>query len=131
MSKLRRLLAAIMLFDYGAYTFISGVFVSLSVNIFTGLCIEKKAFTELWNLYIASVCFFSSSVLLMYISAKINRYQIYITEQNIKDFDEKKSIVVDFIRNKDGRWWKLIGITFLSAFFGVLLLILNFIVISN
>lgn len=116
-----------MLINNNVYTFISGILVSLSINIFTSLCFEKSGLCASWFMYLATIVFLSASALCMYLAAKLSRFQNYIIEKHIADYESKKSIVLDATKDKETKWIIVYICTALMVIVGVSLLVFNFI----
>lgn len=126
----RKILVPFMLVNNSVYTFISGILVSLSVNIFTSLCFEKSSFCSSWYMYVASLAFLFSSASCMFVSAKLTRFQNYIIEKRITDFEMKKNIVLDATKGSRVNWTITYICTVLFFSSGIIFLVFNFIVKS-
>lgn len=115
-----------MMINNNVYTFLSGILVSLSINIFTSLCFEKGSFCSNWFLYLASVIFLLTSALCMHLAAKISKFQNYIIEKRIIDYESKQAIVIDATKQAYIKWIVLYACIFLMSFSGIILLAFNF-----
>lgn len=117
----------LMLINNNVYTFLSGVIVSLAINVFSTLCIEKITINIGWHLYIAFAFFLVSGALFIYVATKIASYQNYIISKQIIDANEKKGIVMDFEIKNATKWF----VTFISLIIttvgGCVLLLVNYI----
>ena len=116
-----------MLINNNVYTFISGILVSLSINVFTSLCFEKSGLCANWFMYLATIVFLLASALCMYLAAKLSRFQNYIIEKHITEYESKKSIVLDATKDKGSEWIIVYICTALMVIVGVSLLVFNFI----
>lgn len=123
----RRICIPLMLINNNVYTFISGIFVSLSINIFTSLCFEKSGLCASWFMYLASIVFLFVSASCMYLAAKLSRFQNYIIEKHITVYESKQSIVLDATKDNGTKWMIVYFFTALMVIAGVSLLVFNFI----
>lgn len=123
----KKIWVPLMLINNNVYTFISGIFVSLSINIFTSLCLEKSSLCVRWYMYLATIFFLAASALCMYLAAKLSGFQNYIIEKHIMDYENKKSIVLDATKDKQIKWIMIYFSTVLIFMAGVVLLVFNFI----
>ena len=123
----RRICIPLMLINNNVYTFISGILVSLSINIFTSLCFEKSSLCANWFMYLATIVFLFASALCMYLAAKLSRFQNYIIEKHITEYESKKSIVLDATKDKGTKWITVYICTALMVIDGVSLLVFKFI----
>lgn len=123
----KKICVPLMLINNNVYTFISGIFVSLSINIFTSLCFEKSTLHVKWFMYLATIFFLAASASCMYLAAKLNGFQNYIFEKHIADYENKKSIVLDATKDQQNKWIIVYLCTALIFMVGVSLLVLNFI----
>lgn len=119
----------LMLVNNNVYTFISGILVALSVNIFTSLCFEKADVYNYWHLYLSTLIFLSTSALCMYFAAKLSRFQNYIIEKRIINYSKKREIVLEATQNAYVKWIIIYIVQIIAFVFGIILLILNFIII--
>ena len=117
---------SLMLINNNIYTFISGILVSLSINIFTNLCFEKSSLCDSWFMYLATIAFLFSSALCMFLAAKLSKFQNYIIEKNITDYERKKSIVLDATKDKKAKWVIAYLCTVIMVVVGTGLLVINF-----
>lgn len=115
-----------MLINNNVYTFLSGVIISLAINVFSTLCIEKIAINTGWHLYISFALYLVSGALFIYIATKIASYQNYIISKQIIDANEKKGIIMDFEVKNATKWF----VTFISLIIttvgGCVLLLVNY-----
>lgn len=85
-----------------AYTFLGGIVISLSTNIFTSICIDEMSFFEQWNLYLSSFLFAMVSALLLFMAAKMSGFQEFANNPGNSDW--KKSIVDDATSGDYIKW---------------------------
>lgn len=123
----RKICIPLMLINNNVYTFISGILVSLSINIFTTLCFEKSTLLANWFMYLSTIVFLLASALCMYLAAKLTGFQNFIIKKNITDYESKKSIVLDATKDKNAKWVIIYSCTALMVIIGVFLLVFNFI----
>lgn len=122
----RRICIPLMLINNNVYTFLSGILVSLSVNIFTSLCFEKSSLRDSWFMYLASIVFLLAGALFMYLAMKLSRFQNYIIEKRIIDYDNKKSIVLDATKKEHIKWDVIYVCEAVLIIGGAVLLVFNF-----
>ena len=79
-------------------------------------------------MYLASMVFLLASALFMYLAAKLSRFQNYIIEKRIIDYDSKKSIVLDATKKEHTKWIVIYVCEAVLVIGGVILLVFNFIV---
>lgn len=123
----KKIYIPLMLINNNVYTFISGILVSLSINIFTNLCCEKSSLHTHWFMYLATIAFLLSSALFMYLAAKLSRFQKYIYDMGIADYEKKKSIAFDATKSQKTKWIIIYVDIVLSILIGVGLLVVNFV----
>ena len=121
-----RICVPLMLINNNVYTFISGILVALSINIFTSLCTARTDFTKGLYLYLSTVVFLAASAMCMYLAVSISRFQNYIIEKRIVDYDKRKGIVLDATRNELYKWVIMFLITIFAIWIGIGLLGMNF-----
>lgn len=118
----------LMLVNNNVYTFISGILVALSVNIFTNLCFEKADVYNYWHLYLSTLIFLFTSALCMYFAAKLSRFQHYIFGKRIIDYSKKREIVLEATQKAYVKWIIIYIVQIIAFISGIILLILNFII---
>ena len=118
----------LMLINNNAYTFISGILLSLSTGIITTLCYEKTSFLISWHLYCSSILYTITGALLIYVASQITSYQNYITSKQIIDKVSQKDIICDFEIHRCKFWLFMFTILLLTLLFGTVLLFLNYII---
>ncbi len=123
----RKIFVPLMLINNNVYTFLSGIFVSLSINIFTSLCFEKSSMFDSWFMYLASLVFLLGSALCMYLAAKLSKFQNYIIEKRIIDYESKKSIVLDATKKMHTKWALTYICTIIMIVGGTTLLVFSFV----
>lgn len=117
----------LMMINNNVYSFISGIFVSLSINVFTSLCVERYTLNDRWFMYLAALVFLLTSILCMYLAAKISRFQSYIIDKHIVNYEGKVGIVLDATQANKSKW---VLIYFCFAFLIIIgsgLLVFNFV----
>lgn len=115
----------LMLIDNNVYAFLSGIFISLSTNIFTSLCFESFNLKTQWHLYISSLMLLSSGAIGMFLAAKITRYQEYFIIKQIRDTSTKREIVLDITQSNYIKWTLVYIALTISLFFSVCLISIN------
>ncbi|MBE5884790.1 MAG: hypothetical protein E7284_00075 [Lachnospiraceae bacterium] len=123
----KKIFVPLMLINNNVYTFVSGIFISLSINIFTSLCFEKSKLYNSWFMYLASLVFLVASALCMYLATKLSKFQNYIIEKRVMDYEKKKSIVLDATKKVHTKWVVTYICTVLMVIVGILLLVFNFV----
>ena len=101
------------------YTFLSGIAISVSTNIFSTIVTDTIGFCSQWNLYVSVLSFLISGALLLYMAAKMMRFQNLAFSQN----GWKESIIKDATNSDYKKWilrfslvilFTILGIVFLS-----------------
>lgn len=123
----KRVFVPLMLINNNVYTFVSGILISLSINIFTNLCFAKSSLYTNWFLYLATIVFLLASALCMYIAAKISGFQSYIAVKRYTEYKDKETIVLDATKSKEKKWIRTYLFTVFMVISGVVLLVFNFI----
>ena len=100
----RKICVPLMMIDNNVYSFISGIFVSLSINIFTSLCIERYGLNDKWFMYLAALVFLLTSILCMCFAARLSRFQSYIIDKRIVDYEGKIDIILEATQNNKNKW---------------------------
>ena len=134
MDIYKKVVAPILLIDSNIISFIGGIVISLSTNIFTSLCFEKVSFVNKWYLYISALLYCISSLLLMIIGTKVSYYQGAIkswssqyNQNSKKDLLENKLIfIVDATYKKSIYWVMILLITLVTLISATIFLSLNF-----
>ena len=78
-------------------------------------------------MYLATIVFLLASALCMYLAAKLSRFQNYIIEKHIMDYENKKGIVLDATRSNPTKWMITYVCTAIMVIAGVILLVFNFV----
>ena len=116
-----------MFLNNNAYTFISGILLSLSTGTINTLCLEKTAFVRAWHLYASSVLYTVAGALMLYIASRLTAYQAYVTSEKIIDPEERKAIFVDFDGHKEAQWVWIFTALFVTLLGGTVLLFMNYV----
>lgn len=119
----------LMLISNNVYTFISGIFVALSINIFTSLCLEEYSICSSWHLYLSTLIFLFVSALCIYLATRLNGFQNYIIQKCIIDYTKKQKIAVEATQREYVKFTLIYILLLIMFIFGVALLILNFVII--
>lgn len=123
----RKICVPLMMVNNNVYSFISGIFVSLSINIFTSLCVERYYFNDKWFMYLAALVFLLTSILCMYLAANLSRFQSYIIDKRIVDYDGKVGIIVEATQTNKSKWILVYSCSAFLIFTGSGLLAFNFV----
>ncbi len=119
--------APLMLINNNVYTFLSGVIISLSINVFSTLCIEKISIFNGWHLYASFALYLVSGALFIYIATKISSYQNYIISKQIIASNEKVKIIMDFEVKNAVKWFFTFISLIITTLGGCALLLVNYI----
>lgn len=65
-----RICIPLMQINNNVYTFLSGILISLSTNIFTTLCFEKFELAKQWHIYLATLLFAASGAICIFLATK-------------------------------------------------------------
>ncbi len=123
----RKICVPLMMINNNIYSFISGIFVSLSINIFTSLCVERCGLNDKWFMYLAALVFLLTSILFMYLSAKLSRFQSYIIDKHIADYEGKVGIILEATQTNKNKWILIYFCSALLIISGGGLLTFNFV----
>lgn len=124
----KHICAPLMLVNNNVYTFLSGILVSCSINLFSSLCVERCGFVARWHLYASSFCLLVAGAVCMCLGVKISAFQKFIYKYQIKEDSEQKAIVCD-VTSKKKISWSLAFITLISSSVSsIVFLLMNFIV---
>lgn len=121
---MKKLLTSFFRIDSNVYSFISGISLSIAVNIFTSARIDKSI-DDLFRvqLYWVSILFTLSSAAIMCIAVKASGIQNFMLSNGYdKDPENKKCIIFDAIKKRKGRWCFLIISMVLTTLSGIVLL---------
>lgn len=121
----------LMLINNSVYTFISGILISLSTNIFTTLCFEKFNFSLQWHIYLATILFAVSGALCIYLATKMTAYQNYIISKQIIIPFERRAVIRDVTSKRKTIWFISFLALFLTVLIGTILLIINYVIIGD
>lgn len=123
----QKIFIPLMMINNNVYTFVSGIFISLSTNIFTSLCFEKNDFYDKWFMYIATAVFLLASVLCMYLAAKLSRFQNYIIDKHITNYTGKVNIILEATKKEKNKWVIIYICFVILVIIGIGLIALNFV----
>ncbi len=123
----KKFCAPLMLINNNVYTFLSGIIISLSINIFSTICIEETDVISSWHLYGSFILYLISGGLFIYIATRISSYQDYMSHNQIIIFDEKIKIIMDFEEKKAIKWFLVFISLIITTLGGSALLLLNYI----
>lgn len=123
----RKICVPLMMINNNVYSFISGIFVSLAINIFTSLCIERCGLNDRWFMYLAVLVFLLTSILCMYLAAKLSRFQSYIIDKHIVNYEEKIGIILEATQVNKSKWILIYFCSVLLTIIGSGLLAFNFV----
>ena len=115
-----------MLINSEVYTFISGIQISLSTNVFTTLCFEKFVLSTQWHLYLSTIMYAVAGALCIYLAYKMSGFQNYIKGKQILDPNERKAIVKDVTSAEYKRFSISYISLIISVLLGTVLLIINY-----
>ena len=121
----------LMQINNNVYTFISGILISLSTNIFTTLCFEKFDFFEQWHIYLSTILFAISGAVCIYIATKMTGFQNYIISKQIIDPVERKEIIKDVTMKQRKLWLISFFVLISTAILATVLLIINYVIIGK
>lgn len=121
----------LMLIDNNVYTFLSGILISLSTNLFTTLCFEKFVFKTQWHVYLATIMFGIAGALCIWLAAKMTGYQNYLKGKESMSSVEKKKELVEDVTGNDKKSWILLYLGFfISLILGIASLLINYILLD-
>lgn len=109
------------------YTFLSGIAISLSTNIFTTICIDKIIFSNQWNLYVSTIAFAIVSAMLLLMATKMSGFQDF-TENSLDNNDKewRNTILRDATADDFRKWvWRFL-ILFIALAVGIAFLATDF-----
>ena len=122
----KKICLPLMLIDNNVYTFLSGILISLSTNIFTTLCFEKLEIVTQWHLYLSVLLYLISGALCIYLATKMTGYQNYIYSKQIISVKEKKSIIKDVTGDDKAMWCISFLICIVTLILGTVFLFINY-----
>ena len=128
MNKIyKKILIPLMLIDNNVYTFLSGILISLSTNLFTTICFEKFNFVTQWHIYLATVMFGIAGALCIWLATRMTGFQNYIKGKDSMSSIEKKRELVEDVTTKDKALWIVLYLLlFISSLTGVVSLLINY-----
>ena len=99
-----RICIPLMQINNNVYTFLSGILISLSTNIFTTLCFEKFELAKQWHIYLATLLFTASGAICLFLATKMTPYQNYIISKQIIDLSERRNVIRDATYGRKWIW---------------------------
>ena len=126
-----RICIPLMQVNNNAYTFLSGILISLSTNIFTTLCFERFELARQWYIYLATLLFASSGAICIFLATKMTPYQNYIISKQIIDLSERRSVIRDATFESKGTWVLSYFVLIVTSLAGIVFLIVNYALIGS
>lgn len=120
-----RICIPLMQINNNVYTFLSGILISLSTNIFTTLYFKEFDLAKRWNIYLATLLFATSGATCIFLSTKMTPCQNYITSKQIIDLSERRRVIKDVTSGKKRTWVFSFFILLVTSLAGVALLVVN------
>lgn len=121
-----RICIPLMQINNNVYTFLSGILISLSTNIFTTLCFKEFDLANQWHLYLATLLFATSGATCIFLSTKITPCQNYIISRQIIDLSERRKVIKDVTSGKKLTWVISFSVLLVTSLAGVALLVVNY-----
>lgn len=125
-----RICMPLMQINNNVYTFLSGILISLSTNIFTTLCFEKFELAKQWHIYLATLLFAVSGAICIFLATKMTPYQNYIISKQIIDLSERRNVIRDTTSEKKWTWVFSYSVLIVTTLAGTVLLIVNYAIIG-
>ena len=125
-----RICIPLMQINNNVYTFLSGILISLSTNIFTTLCFEKFELAKQWHIYLATLLFAASGAICIFLATKMTPYQNYIISKQIIDLSERRNVIRDTTSEKK-RTWVFYFVLVVTTLAGTVLLVVNYAIIGS
>ena len=126
-----RICIPLMQVNNNVYTFLSGILISLSTNIFTTLCFEKFEFVKQWYIYLSTLLFAVSGAICIILATKMTPYQNYIISKQIIDLFERRNVIRDATFEKKRAWVFYYFILIVTTLAGTALLVVNYAIIGS
>lgn len=116
----------LMQINNNVYTFLSGILISLSTNLFTTLCFEKFEFSTQRHIYLATILFAVSGGICIFLATKMTAYQNYIISKQIVNSAERKSVIRDATSDRKPMWFVSFFVLIFTLIAGTALLFVNY-----
>lgn len=126
-----RICIPLMQINNNVYTFLSGILISLSTNIFTTLCFEKFELAKQWHIYLATLLFAASGAICIFLATKMTPYQNYIIRKQIIDLSERRNVMRDTTSEKKRTWVFSYFVLVVTTLAGTVLLVVNYAIIGS
>ena len=126
-----RICIPFMQINNNVYTFLSGILISLSTNIFTTLCFEKFELTKQWHIYLATLLFAASGAICIFLATKMTPYQNYIVSKQIIDLSERRNVIRDATSERKWIWVLSYFVLIVTTLAGTALLVVNYAIIGS
>ena len=126
-----RICIPLMQINNNVYTFLSGILISLSTNIFTTLCFEKFDLAKQWHIYLATFLFAVSGAICIFLATKMTPYQNYIISKQIIDLSERRNVIRDATSERKWTWVVSFFVLIITSFLGTALLVVNYAIIDS
>ncbi len=121
----------LMQINNNVYTFLSGILISLSTNIFTTLCFEKFELAKQWHIYLATLLFAASGAICIFLATKMTPYQNYIISKQIIDLSERRNVIRDATSERKWIWVLSYFVLIVTTLAGTALLVVNYAIIGS
>lgn len=121
-----RICIPLMQINNNVYTFLSGILISLSTNIFTTLCFKEFDLAKQWHIYLVTLLFATSGATCIFLSTKMTPYQNYIISKQIIDLSKRRTVIKDVTSGKKRTWVFSFFVLFVTSFAGIALLVVNY-----
>lgn len=126
-----RICIPLMQINNNVYTFLSGILISLSTNIFTTLCFEKFELAKQWHIYLATLLFAASGAICIFLATKMTPCQNYIISKQIIDLSERRNVIRDTTSEKKRTWVFSYFVLVVTTLAGTVLLVVNYAIIGS
>ena len=109
------------------YSFMSGIAISLSTNIFTTICIDDISNYSQWNLFVSTIAFTIVSATLLYMVSKMSGFQGFVNNTT-ENFDTiwKETIILEATKEDAQKWVISFFILFIFLIIGIVFLATDF-----
>lgn len=121
-----RICIPLMQINNNVYTFLSGILISLSTNIFTTLCFKEFDLAKQWHMYLATLLFATSGATCIFLATKMTPYQNYLFSKQIIDLSARRDVIKDATSGKKWTWVFSFLVLIITSLAGVALLVVNY-----